>query len=237
MPNHTGKTPFFDARKLPNPENSYVAWVDVMGVRATMSRSLPITANFVFKLHAAVLDAPQTDIHLYPVMDGVYVVAERQGPLRDFLKAVFSRVADSFVSTSDNHHRFIIKAAIAFGPVIHGDALPRETNYLLDENRAYRDSVLLGMPMIQAIEGEKRAPPYGVFIHESARAFAPIGDLPFHHLWWHWTIPDWRDLGKELNDELIHYFEWASSHALAIEYDKGRIEAHREMARQYLVDL
>jgi len=125
MPNHTGKTPFFDARKLPNPENSYVAWVDVMGVRATMSRSLPITANFVFKLHAAVLDAPQTDIHLYPVMDGVYVVAERQGPLRDFLKAVFSRVADSFVSTSDNHHRFIIKAAIAFGPVIHGDALPR----------------------------------------------------------------------------------------------------------------
>jgi hypothetical protein len=31
---------YFDASKLPDPEDAYVAWIDVMGVRAYMRRSL-----------------------------------------------------------------------------------------------------------------------------------------------------------------------------------------------------
>ena len=65
------KRPFFNAGVLPQPKLEYVAWLDVMGVRAIMSRSLPTSASFVFKLHTAVLHAPHQPLRLYPVMDGV----------------------------------------------------------------------------------------------------------------------------------------------------------------------
>jgi hypothetical protein len=58
---------FFNAQVLPNPANEYVAWIDVMGVQSAMSRSLNITANFIFKLHVAALQAPHAGLSLYPV--------------------------------------------------------------------------------------------------------------------------------------------------------------------------
>ena len=76
MPQSARSDLFFDSRFLPRPVPAYVVWLDVMGTAAIMSRSLDITSNFVFKLHSAVLDAAGTDIKLYPVMDGVYAVAE-----------------------------------------------------------------------------------------------------------------------------------------------------------------
>lgn len=237
MPNYTGNLPFFDATHLPAPENAYVAWLDVMGVRAIMSRSLPITANFVFKLHVATLEARGDNIHLYPVMDGVYVVSSQKSSLCSFLKSVFSRIADVFVSTPEMQHRFVIRAAIAYGPVAHGRGLGDDASHTLHKNPTYRDSLLLGMPMIQALESEPKAPPFGIYTHETARAFAPAGEEPFHFTWWHWFTPEWAELARDLADELDAYFKWCAERSQAIEYESGRIEAHRRMSREYLIDI
>jgi hypothetical protein len=85
-----------------------------------MSRSLPITGNFLFKLHVAALEAPRNELILYPVMDGIYVVSAQQRPMREFLEHLMTRTADLFVSTPEMQHRFLVKGALAYGPVIHG---------------------------------------------------------------------------------------------------------------------
>ncbi|WP_424664375.1 hypothetical protein [Candidatus Binatus sp.] len=219
--------------------NAYVAWVDVMGVRAIMSRSLPITANFVFKLHVAALDAPQKDLVLYPIMDGIYVVAKNRKAIRDFLEYVFTRTADVFVSTPAMHHRFIVKGALAYGPIIHGGNVPDAASpKTLSKDPKYKSAILLGIPVVQASQSEPKAPPFGVFVHESARAFAPAGEKPFQHVWWSWfQTKEWNPLAVELSTELDRYFTWCEARSEAIEYDPERIEHHRRMTKQFFSDV
>jgi hypothetical protein len=43
---------------------------------------------------------------------------------------------------------------------------------------ATRQALLIGMPMIHAYQTERQAPPFGIFVHESARSFAPGNEVP-----------------------------------------------------------
>src|SRR5579864_2546121 len=99
----------FDADKLPVAESEYVAWVDVMGTQIAMSRSIKTTANFIFKLHLAAIRANSKDVKLYPVMDGFYVAAKKQGDVLAFLRKVYRQAADEFISTTRPQHRFMIR--------------------------------------------------------------------------------------------------------------------------------
>lgn len=226
---------YFNAEVLPIPANEYVAWLDVMGVQSAMSRSLKITANFVFKLHMAALQASNTGVSLYPVMDGLYLSSSNQQTMLDFLRSVFSNIAEVFVDETENLHRFIIRGALAFGPVIHGAAVPASISNAFGSTVGgqYKNAILLGMPMVQSHLGEKNAPPFGLFVHESARAFAPPTTMPLHHVWWRWVQPStgalWNAVPLALND----YFEWCRNRADSILYDRQRIDAHAELARQY----
>jgi hypothetical protein len=87
--------------------------------------------------------------------------------------------------------------------------------------------------MVQAHESEKEAPPFGLFIHESARNFSPIGQKPIHFRWWKWGFRNnsliWPSMHKEIKD----YFNKCLSNRFALAYSKDRIEAHLEMADQY----
>ncbi len=208
-----------------------------MGVRPIMSRSLSVTANFVFKLHATLLEAPRAAVRLYPVMDGAYVVSAAQAPVREFLEDVLSRVADLFVSEDRMQHRFIVRAALAYGPAVHGHSVPREASWTLDGDSAYTASILLGIPVVQALESERKAPPFGVYVHESARAFAPSGEQPLVRVWWPWFSPRWIELARALRAELKAYFDWCEDRSQPMEYTKSRIAEHREMAEQYLADV
>lgn len=229
--------PFFDAQHMPPPEDAYVAWFDVMGVQATMSRSLHVTANFVFKLHVAILEARSDAIVLYPVMDGVYVVSRHGESMRLFLKKAFSSLANLFVATQELHHCFVVKSALAFGPIVHGSSIPPECSGTLSMDNAYRNQLLLGMPMIQAFQGERKAPPFGVYVHESARAFAPPGEDVFKFIWWSWFHSEHSGLSRNLSHKLDEYFAWCDSRSGSIEYGRERIEAHWRMAREYFVDV
>jgi hypothetical protein len=155
-----------------------------------------------------------------------------------FLENVFSHLADLFVSTPDIHHRFLVKGALAFGPVIHGSSLPAAASNTLDQNVPYRGAILLGIPMIQAHLGERNAPAFGLFVHESARAFAPPNQTPFKMVWWTWFRPNhWQALARELRQELDQYFAWCLARAQTIGYEAERIEVHRRLAQQYFVDV
>lgn len=239
MPNHTGHLPYFNNNYLPSPTNAYVAWLDAMGIQGVMSRSLNISANFVFKIHITARECAGNQIRLYPVMDGVYCVSENQAEMIQFLRDFFSRMADLFVSTQDMLHRFAVRGALAYGPIVHGDSLSREASNTLANNPQHRDSILLGMPVIQAYLGERKSPPFGMFVGESARAFTPAGSRPINVTWWAWFRGQNQltALAVELKRELTLYYKWCEERSLSLEYDVERIKVHRAMVGQYLIDL
>lgn len=224
----------FNADHLPPMASEYVAWVDVMGTQISMSRSISATANFIFKLHIAALRA-QAGMRIYPVMDGFYASTPSKNQMLAFLRSVFRSVAEEFNTTAEPQHRFLIRGGLAFGPVIHGHGVGQCAPEL-QNNVSYADSILLGMPMVQAHLSERDAPPFGVFVHESARVFAPGGTDPLHWIWWKWKSDDQLATWNTLKDRLLAHLAWCNARAQAILYSEDRIEAHRKMVEQYFQD-
>jgi hypothetical protein len=222
----------FHAGHLPEMASEYVAWVDVMGTQVSMSRSISATANFIFKLHIAALRAQVAGMRIYPVMDGFYASAPEKNRMLAFLRSVFRSVAEEFNTTDEPQHRFMIRGGLAFGPVIHGHDVGQCAPEL-QSNLSYRDSVLLGMPMVQAHLSERDAPPFGLFVHESARVFAPNGTDPLHWIWWKWKTEDQVATWETLKNQLIAHLAWCKARAQAILYSLDRIEAHEKMVQQY----
>lgn len=227
---------YFDQSALPNPSIEYVAWVDVMGIQAAMSRSLSISSNFMCKLHAAALEHLEEGVTLYPVMDGFYVTSSTKRTIQNFLRSVLGVVADEFINEQKNHHRFVVKGALAYGPVVHGHQIPPTASRSIANNQEYAKTLLLGVPMVQANRSERLAPAFGIYIHESARSFSPAGERPFGVQWWSWeTTPSLRK--RHLKYSLIDYYHWCSERASALGYELDRINAHRLMMEHYFADV
>ncbi len=226
---------YFNGSLLPAPSLEYVAWIDVMGIQSAMARSLDIASNFVFKLHSAALLAALPALRLYPVMDGLYVTSAQRSDMEAFLVSVYSAVADEFIQTSVPLHRFMIRGALAYGPVIHGSSVPSQASHPFGNaaGTAHKDAVLIGLPMVQAHVSEPSAPPFGVFVHESARTFAPAGTSPFHHVWWQWSQPHTNATWQAMPAALAQHFQWCKARPHLLLYDAGRTEAHDALAREY----
>lgn len=218
-------------------DNEFVCWLDMMGTKSIMSRSLEEYSIKMFKLHNTALLAEEEmddseDLNLYPVMDGVYIVSKTKHTLEEYLRLVFNTLADDIINEREVYHRFIIRAAVAFGPIVHGRDIPEDATQL---DEAFKNTLLLGLPMVQAFGYEKNAPPFGVYIHESARSFAPDDEdeEPFRYVWWKWFEPFDRTIAVELREILTEYYEWATNNSQRIGYDSDKINEHEELAKQY----
>ena len=224
----------FNADRLPEMQSEYVAWVDVMGTQVSMSRSIKATANFIFKLHIAAMKAQSIAVRIYPVMDGFYVSATDRNKMLGFLRSVFRTVAEEFNSTSKIQHRFMIRGGLAFGPVIHGGTV-LECAKELKDHKPYSESILLGMPMVQAHLSEREAPPFGIFVHESARTFSPKDVEPLHWIWWRWSedAPETLQIWNKLKEELITHLDDCRARSQAMLYAEDRIAVHKKMVEQY----
>lgn len=225
---------YVHAASLPASANHYVLWLDVMGVQSIMARSLPISANFIFKFHSAALVTKPAGVELYPVMDGLYAVSTNQVDIKQFMRDVLETLARLFIDAAQDKHRFVVRGGLAYGPLIRGSALVAACAPTLAQQPAYAGTLLLGMPVIQAHLGEREAPPFGIFVNESARAFAPASTFPFNEIWWSWFDPTHHQLAVTLRTALLTYLDWCTSHAGPIAYEPARIVAHRAMVQQYL---
>lgn len=230
---------YFDSLYLGEPQSDYVCWLDVMGTTNQMLRSLPIAANFIFKLHCAVLEAydaldSQSGVRLYPVMDGVYITSQRRNPLQVLLNQSLRRVVTTFLREEKCYHRFLVRGDVAYGPVYHGSDLDPRTAHVLADHSEIRDSILMGLPVAQAYRTEGSAPPFGIAAHSSARAFAPAGDEPFRFIWLDW----FRSSRPRVDPALLlaklnEYFDWQSAHCNMTGYEPARIGHHRKLAAEY----
>ncbi|MCX6592000.1 MAG: cold shock domain-containing protein [Acidobacteria bacterium] len=231
---------FFDSALLPDPNYDYVCWLDVMGTGNQMLRSLPIAANFIFKLQCAVLEAAEevevdrAGLRLYPVMDGVYITSPRRFLLQKLLNQAMCRLAITFLNEPKPFHQFLVRGAIAFGPVYHGYALDPRSSIVMSRHELIRDSMLMGLPMAQAYRDEREAPPFGIAVHSSARAFSPEEDKPFRFIWLDWfNYAEPRIDPKELMIQLQKYFDWQLAHSTVTGYAEDRIRHHLKLAREF----
>lgn len=228
---------YFNEQKMPSAHNEYVLWIDIMGTKNKMMESVRTSAIFMYKLHVTILENSTEDIVLYPIMDGVYVTSKNQKTIKLFMIKVFSSLGKDFFSQENISFRFLVKGALAYGPIIHGEEVSPDASRIFKDKIQYKNSILIGLPMIQAFNSEKLAPPFGVYVHESARAFAPEGESPFVHKWWKWFLEDQRIWNKEksekLNKCINEYFDHAKQQTITLDYPLDKIDIHKRMFAEY----
>lgn len=225
---------YFDVHHVPMAEESYVAWSDLMGVQSVLQRSVPLSANAIFKFHSAALDERPDSVHLYPVMDGLYAATPVAEDMRQFLSRLFARSAAHFLHKEDPEHRFIPKAAVAFGRVVHGEDVSPEASHVLEGNPTYRQSILIGEPMVRAYLHERITPPFGVGVDVSASDFLTGPERKLSHVWWAWYAENHAALAADLDSRLSQHYDWCEARAGAIDYPMERLRVHRQQAGQFL---
>ncbi|MDE5944366.1 MAG: hypothetical protein K2G93_02130 [Rikenella sp.] len=226
---------YVNSQWFPARQNEYVCWLDIMGIATILVNSIDQAANFILKFQSQVervrkqisLDA----VRVYPTMDGVYITAEDQTQLRAILKPIYSGLCKEFVNEPDVLHQSIVRGAIAFGPVIHGEDIDDTACPALSQET--KQKILLGMPVSHAYMSERLAPPFGIYIHESARAFGPIVDgqmvvLSGPYYYWYGA----QDV-QVLRVKLDQYFEYYFLHPHYPQIDATKIKQYQLLISEY----
>jgi len=222
-------------QKADNLDYRYVFWLDLMGARNLMKLSLPRAARSVMKIHAAALYAKQLypELEINPVMDGVYGYVKDRELLEQCLVEILAGLANVFVQERVQSCRFMVRAGVAFGPLIPGSSLA-VGSAILNDNKDYLGGTAIGMGISHACEAESSAPPFGVYIHESARAFAPRTEdsYPYRVNLWRW-LPEDDPLSWALRRTLANHFDWLEKNSVAAQYDLEAMRRHRALAIEY----
>lgn len=228
-----------------NIENEYVAFVDIMGTRTHMKKSVVESANFIFKLHAAIISAwremAEKRIFIYPVMDGAYITASRKEDMERILVRVYKSLADVIIKSSNDNleHFFLIRGCVAYGEVVHGHNIPYSASKAFESYLGYKDQILLGRAMIAAYDGERKAAPFGIYIDDTAvqhenRRTRSRGCFSNE---WKWYTVD--STGKDSTNVLVlyrkamQYFEAVKNERHPLHYEVTSIEDHMSKMDMY----
>jgi hypothetical protein len=184
----------FNSEHLKPADNVYVGWLDLMGAGHIMGASVRKSANFLTRLHMAVhraVTAVDFKGRLLTINDGVFIVTPSKRELMSVMGRALILLSCDFVAVPRPHDRFLMRGGIAYGPVYFGgDLIPGLAPKKLRENAEFLLPVMFGPPIIQAYRAESFAPPFGVAVHESARAFFPPQEEPFRMTHWLWWAPN-----------------------------------------------
>lgn len=236
---------FFDGRKLPRTRKAYVAFIDIMGTQTYMNISIKSTANYIFKLHAAVISAwrsaPYKNVFVYPIMDGVYITASSKEDIEKMLIRIYDGLSMQFLKDTENHG-FIIRAGLAYGDVIYGHEVPYQASKIFEMDLNYKNGILLGKPMIEAYQLEGQASPFGVCLADSARKHADdssrrFGSFNDNWKWFHGDSIKAKSDINQLKIKLLNRFNWLDDEKNPAHYDSNKIVQHKQLVEQYFVDI
>lgn len=210
------------------PDESYVCWVDIMGTKNFMRESFEKAANFILRFHLACTKAAASEasVRCYPLMDGAFLTATELDKLKKVINVIYQELATHFIETDACYHLFVIRGSIAKGELAHGENITPEICGEIAGNDSYKKNLLFGLPMIQAFKAEEFAPPFGVYIHESARKMDGIQGRYYH----------WCSKSKTkdaLKNQLQLYFSWCRLHSPYLKLDKSKISHYEELVEDY----
>ena len=213
----------------------YVFWLDLMGTRNLMKISESKAARSVMKIPrgCSLSEEQYKEVEINPVMDGVYGFVASREVIEAFLRHMLTSLAAVFVHERVTSSRFMVRAGLSFGPIVPGVTLAKGAA-ILQKNLRYLRGTAIGMAISHAYEAESAFPPFGVYIHESARAFAPRdgSSEPYRSNLWRWFGED-EPLSWAIRRTLVDYFDWASRNPVASKYESTVLAKHRALADEY----
>lgn len=210
-------------------KDMYVCMIDMMGTHSIMSESFERSANFLLRFHSVVNNHCQNDksIHVYPVMDAVYLATGSLEKLRDVLNGIFCDLVKLLLSETNNRQRFLVRGSIAFGQVFEGRKFNEEICPQISNNSIYAKNLLLGLPLIQAHQSEQFAPPMGIFIHESARKYHSLQGR--YYQWWRGKENEKNDFERAINE----YFNWCRDQHISLGMELEKIEKYQTLNKEH----
>jgi hypothetical protein len=227
---------FFDASKMPEAVDEYVCFVDIMGTQSKMINSMKQSGNYIFKLHATILESWRTSgyksLSIYPIMDGAYITSRQKSELLNFLTYIFVSISEALLAENEFKHWYLIRAAIAFGQVIHGRNIPYDASLEFSSRVGYKEQLLMGAPMIKAYNGEHYSAPMGIYVDESAS----------YKKWpiqcnWKWfkneKIKVEQTTLVNFKSKLIEYYNWLKDNAENEGYKIDRQQEHLQQLKKY----
>lgn len=246
-----GPVPYFHHGHMPQPTAEYVCWLDLMGMQNAMLASLPKTANFAMKLLIAA-SPPQTPppatVSVCPVIDGLFIHSANKQDLLATVKRTIARLAMACVDHEDDPgHTFLVRGAIAYGPVVDGVNVPTNcfhpAGYLGNQPQKppLADHIIFGFGVSAAYRASHKAPPFGVVIDDSATEITLgdggiHGDGPLWHWWKHAPADCDAELAASLKGCVNAYFDWCKDRPLKSGYDIKRLLEHRALFAEYYIE-
>jgi len=217
--------------ETPALKPKYVCWIDIMGMKSMLRRSVTTASIMICRFQKLLNNIAQSNdnIKIYPIMDGAYITTSDKSKLESFLNEIYNNVANNFINEKKFYNKFIIKSCVAFGLIGDGSEIS-------DNEFPSKNSLVFGLPIIQAFEDENKAPPFGIFIHQSARALScPENETysPFTTRWHIWFKPN-DTIQQTLKVSLQAYYSTAEKLTHALPYPAEELKKHSDMAMQYL---
>ena len=210
---------FFNPDKdIPNSSPVYVGWFDIIGGDNLTKISLTKATIFVMKLFSMANHA-KNDVDIYPSVNGFFAVHENQEEFLNFAKKFFLSTYEKLFEKARNDHRFLIRGSIAYGNVVIGKHITRIY--------PFKDNIIIGDAVSQAFKSIQKAPPYGIYIDETARLF-PTRVNSIQYVYYRW-FSNGLTFGKSITGHL----DWCKEHSYSNLYDTNEIEKSILLAQDY----
>lgn len=232
---------YFNADKIPTPQNEYVCFLDIIGIQSRMLHSVKQTSNYIFKLHATILESIREgqykNVSVYPIMDGAYISSTSKKSILNLLSRLFRELCLA-LREADFKHWYLIRASLSYGPIIHGRDIPYAASNEFTTKVGYKEQILIGSPVTWAYSNESFAPPMGIFFHDSALSSS---DMMLHgHIDPNWKWHKDNELIK-IDSAMINifqgkfgeYYDWMYTHTPENEYPMSKRREHIKAFNNY----
>jgi hypothetical protein len=121
-------------------------------------------------------------------------------------------------------------------PSSWGRDSPADPNKLREAND-YTRAVAIGPAISRAFEAEKQAPIYGVYVHESARSFAPESSYLLAYTLFRWYDRANKtdiDEASKLKDKILQWLDWLEKNKATNLFTAiDKLETYRSLVREY----
>lgn len=228
------------------PKPRFVAWIDIMGGKSVMWRSMSTCAIFVGKLYDAIDKAQNAvasqESHVFKMGDGVYVCGDEFGVVCGIAERAIRSCAHDFLEKGRNpFHRFLLRAAIAYGDTIIAKDVQNTERIVQNSaqnnnntnNQVDLSAMLIGAPVAWAHEAEHKAPPFGIFLHESCRSHSCSSGKAIGWVLNKWWLHEDMTFIKNFSKELQSHLDWEVKNKIETGIDPEKARAYRESVEEY----
>lgn len=213
---------FIDIKDIPASSDEYVVWIDIMGTKNIFKKTDNSPALYILKLHkcAKIVLQRYPNCKVYPVMDGFYITHTEPQCLILLISDFFKKIANEFIKEKSCGYKFMIRAGMAAGNIIHGNNLPDTEQ--IEIISSIKSALLFGKAAIDACEAERNAPPFSITIHPESRSKYPNEKVVNGKISWFEEYAS----RTELRDSVNEFYTWLGQNPGWVEYPNDKMQNH-----------